>query len=207
MGDLSQGGFMKANLFSLVAIAMLLTQSQSQAIPVITTTPIIGEIGYGGSGCPVGTARLEIGQDTDETSFQFVFDNYSVSTDGRQIARAACSLTIPIQVPKGYALVLPDVRLNGYSDLQVDEEGKLNTEVFWAGGQGNLNTELINGNNDGAFSVPVTNTFLDQTPCGASVNLRVNTSVLINGHFNSGSFIQINRLNMKLPLDIVACNH
>lgn len=197
---------MKASLFSLIALAMLLTQSQSQAVPVITTSPIIGEIGYGGSGCPIGTAHLEIDENSEESSLQFVFDNYSVSTDGRQIARAACSLTIPIQVPQGYSLVLPDVRLSGYSDLQVDEEGKVNTEVFWAGAQGTPQTELLNGNNDGHFSFPVTNTFAEKTPCGASVNLRVNSSILINGHYNSGSFIQINRLNMKLPLDIVACD-
>jgi hypothetical protein len=196
---------MKTKLFTFLATTLVL--AQIQAFQIRTASPIIGDIGYGGSGCPAGTARLEIGQGVQRDLLSFVFDNYSVSTDGREMARAACSLTIPIQIPEGYALVLPQISLNGFSNLQVDEEGKINAELFWAGAQGSLQTQLLNGNNDGDFNFEVVNPLLDKTPCGASINLRLNTSILINGHFNSGSIINVDTMKIKLPLNLVACSN
>jgi hypothetical protein len=196
---------MKTKFTTFILITLALTQLQ--AFQIRTVSPIIGDIGYGGSGCPVGTARLEIGHGMQRDILSFIFDNYSVATEGRTMARASCSLTIPIQVPEGYALVLPQISLDGFAKMQVDEEGKLNAEVFWAGAQGDLQTHLLNGNNDGDFSFVVANPSLEQTPCGASVNLRVNTSVLLTGHYNSGSFISVDKMKMKLPLNLVACEN
>lgn len=196
---------MKTKLLIILLSTVVL--SQLQAFQMRNSSPIIGDIGYGGSGCPAGSARLEVGQGLQKDVLSFNFDNYTVATDGREMARASCALTIPIQIPEGYALVLPQISLDGFAKLQVDEEGKLNAEVFWAGAQGNTQTHLLNGNNDGAFSFVVANPSLDQTPCGAAINLRVNTSVFLSGHYNSGSFINVDKMKLKLPLNLVACSN
>jgi hypothetical protein len=70
-----------------------------------------------------------------------------------------------------------------------------------------MQTRLLNGNNDGDFSFELANPKLSKTPCGANINLRVNTSIMVNGHFNSGSFISMDRMKMVLPLNLVACEN
>lgn len=172
----------------------------------VTTAPIVGGIAYGGSGCPAGSARMEFSQGSDRSSLNFRFDDYSVSTNGRQIDRASCALTIPIQIPRGYALLLPQISLDGVARIENGDQAKLNAEVFVAGSQGSLQTRTLNSANDGVFSFVANADVRQRTACGESINLRMNTSVMLQGNYNSGSYVNVNKMKLRIPLKMVACN-
>lgn len=185
---------------------MSLVFIKSYASPlVVNAHPIIGEVTYGGSGCPAGAVQIDLGEGVQNNQVGFIFDKYSINNDGKSVARASCSITIPIQVPEGYALVMPNLIIEGFAKLQSNDIGKLSSEVFIAGSQGNIQTYILNSNTEGEFYYESRSSYLEKTPCGASFNLRANTSILLNSQNESGSFIGVDRLQMNLPLNLVSC--
>jgi hypothetical protein len=200
--DQTKGGFMKIKLISLLATTLTLSQAFANHF---STGPKIGSIAYAGTGCPAGTARIDIQPGRARNQITFLFDSYSVTTDGRAVARQSCNLAIPVEVPKGYALLLPQVSLKGKSHIQVGDKAKLNAEVFLAGGRNSLATVELDDANDGYFSFAANGSNPTQAPCGASVNLRVNTSVSLIGNYNTGSYVNIDKLKFHLPFRLVAC--
>jgi hypothetical protein len=122
------------------------------------------------------------------------------------MARASCNIAIPVQVPSGYALILPQISLAGVTRLQRGDNAKLNAEVFLAGARGSVQSRVLDSSNNGIFTF-VVNKNRQQTPCGQSVNLRVNTSVFLKGNYNSGSYVDVNKMKLHIPLTLVACRN
>jgi hypothetical protein len=209
MNNNKRGAIMKTNLIQKFKMVFLATAAlNSSASFANHTQPVasLGQIAYGGSGCKDGSIRLEAGRGRDHGNLILQMSDYFVSTDGRQIARAACSLTIPIQVPEGFALVMPPMLLKGYAKLRGGDQAKLNTEIFVAGQRGEKQITEIESSNDGSFVAIATNGNSFTAPCGSDVNLRLNTSVLLNGQYNSGSYVQVDKLKIPFPLKLVACS-
>lgn len=166
----------------------------------------IGQIAYAGTGCKEGSVRLDIGSGRERGNLVFHFDNYSVSTDGREMARASCNLAIPINVPTGYALVMPPMALKGYARIQTGDRAKINTEIFVAGARGDRQITELDSSNDGVITAIATSGDSFVGPCGAGVNLRLNSSVFLNGNYNSGSYVNIDKLRIPFPLKLVSCS-
>jgi len=141
----------------------------------------LGNPGYAGTGCPAGTASVTLSP--DETAISILFDAYVAeagNTTGRAMDRKSCNISIPVAVPQGYSVAVFQVDYRGFNFVRPGAQTRLNTEYFWAGSRGPAFSRTFVGPNSQDFTL--SDGLLAQTvvwtPCGASVNLRVNSSIM-----------------------------
>ena len=141
----------------------------------------LGNPAYGGTGCPAGTASVTLSP--DETALSILFDQFATEagrTTGRQIDRKSCNLSIPVQVPSGYSVALFQVDYRGYNAVPAGALNRFDVEYFWAGSRGPRVARIFNGpmNDNYTLTDNLLASSIVWTPCGASVNLRVNASMM-----------------------------
>jgi hypothetical protein len=142
----------------------------------------LGEPGYGGSGCPEGTASTTLSP--DNKSLSILFDEYIVEAGeyaGKRIARKSCNIAVPVHVPQGFSIALINVDYRGFNSLPYGTSSKFSAEYFFAGQAGPKFTKTFRGELDDDFTLGNTlaATSMVWSRCGADVNLRVNTSMLV----------------------------
>ncbi|MBL7554208.1 MAG: DUF4360 domain-containing protein [Bdellovibrionaceae bacterium] len=162
----------------LVAVTALLVSEATMAQSGIR----LGSPSYGGSGCPAGTASVTLSPSEDALSILFdAFSASAGSSTGKRVDRKSCNLSIPVTIPQGYSVAVIQTDYRGFNF--VPSSGaytRLNTEYFWAGIRGPMFSKLFTGpqNRDFTTSNGIIAESLVWTPCGASVNLRVNSSIM-----------------------------
>jgi hypothetical protein len=163
-------------IYVKVLSALLLTFSiQANADDIY-----LGEAGYGGTGCPSGSASVTLSP--DQKSLSIIFDEYLVEAGGmeRRIKRKNCNIAIPVHVPQGFSLSIVNVDYRGYVSLPSGAQARFSAEYFFAGRRGPRYVKTFRGETDEDYTI--TNTLalgaLVWSPCGADVNLRVNSSMM-----------------------------
>ena len=169
---------------ALVAALLALSASSAGArdpIPAIS----MGEIGYGGSGCPDGTATI-VTNDA-RTSATLSLSDYSVGDANRSLDRKTCALAIPAEVPAGVAVAIRGISIIGTTDLPDGIEATLGFEAFVAGDTGETSDLTLTGPRTGHWyrTIVVPWDKLVWTGCGVDSNLRVNTSLRTRGKENA----------------------
>ncbi len=164
------------NLFSLLITITCLTS------PILADQITLGEPGYGGSGCPSGTASVTLSP--DNTSLSMIFDEFIVEAggeSGKRLGRKNCSIAIPVHVPQGFSVSIIDVDYRGYISIPRRATARFSTEYFFAGQRGPRYVKNFRGGMDDDFLV--TNNLGVHanvwSACGADVNLRVNSSMMV----------------------------
>lgn len=147
---------------------------------VLAQNLTIGEVGYGGNGCPAGSASVNLSPDA--TSVSILFDQYVVESGGstgKSLDRKSCNLTLPVNVPQGYSVAIFKVDYRGYNAVPPGGSARFSSEYFWAGARGPRIDRIFRGPVNDSFTLTdqLLATTLVWTPCGQSVNLRVNTSM------------------------------
>jgi hypothetical protein len=160
-------------------IAILFTILSSALAMADTLT--LGQPAYGGNGCPAGTASVNVSPSGDAISI--LFDQFSAEagkTTNRRIDRKSCNISIPVQVPQGYSVAVFSVDYRGFNAIPSGGTNRLDSEYFWAGSRGPHISRSFYGPLNDNFTV--TDDLMAQAlvwaPCGASVNLRVNASMM-----------------------------
>ena len=143
----------------------------------------VGELAYGGTGCPDGSIIL-IANPIDPFSLSIVFDSVRVEaggTTGKTLDRKACSLTIPLRVPPGYRVALLPPKVEGFLSLSKKGTARFAMETFYAGSHGPKLTKTYSGRTLRPILIEPTVAAdkLDWSPCGEDVNLRANLSLLV----------------------------
>ncbi|MGB0453936.1 MAG: DUF4360 domain-containing protein [Bacteriovoracaceae bacterium] len=161
----------------LLTLAALLSMSSAFANGLY-----LGEPGYGGSGCPQGSVSTVLSP--DQSSLSVLFDEYYVEAGGdsrKRIARKSCNIAIPVHVPQGFSVSIVDVDYRGYVSLPRGAKARFSAEYFFAGRRGPKLTENFRGFTDDEFllSDKLGLRALVWSRCGADVNMRVNTSMLV----------------------------
>lgn len=142
----------------------------------------LGEPGYGGNGCPAGSASVTLSP--DQKSLSLIFDQFITEAGpsvGKQIDRKSCNIAIPVHVPSGFSISVIAVDYRGFVSLPRAASARLQAEYFFAGMQGPRFIKDFRGVQDTDY------TFNNQigvaanvwSPCGADVNLRVNASMML----------------------------
>jgi hypothetical protein len=142
----------------------------------------LGQPAYGGTGCPAGSASVNLSP--DETELSILFDSYVVEaggTSGRRVDRKSCNVSIPVSVPQGYSVAIFQVDYRGFNLVPRGGMARFDAEYFWAGARGPRQTRMFAGpiQDNYTLSDMLVATTLVWTPCGASVNLRANTSMMV----------------------------
>ncbi|MCB0362047.1 MAG: DUF4360 domain-containing protein [Bdellovibrionales bacterium] len=141
----------------------------------------LGRPGYGGNGCPGGSASVTLSP--DRKSLSILFDSYVAEAGGdtnKRLDRKSCNIAIPVHVPQGYSVSIFRVDYRGYAYVPHGAEARFNAEYFFAGVRGPTTQRNFSGFVDDNYLL--TNNIVGQSlvwsQCGADVNLRVNTSMV-----------------------------
>ncbi len=159
-------------LKTLLTSATLLLVSSGQAFAGNAVT--IQGAGYGGNGCPSGSASVNVSPDGQELSV--LFDKFKADKATR---RVSCNLTIPIQVPQGFQISLYDADYRGY--VAPRTRAKLRSEYFFAGQRGPVFERTFQGETDYNVRDSLETVANVWSACGDSVNMRVNSSMTASG--------------------------
>ncbi|HZY67241.1 MAG TPA: DUF4360 domain-containing protein, partial [Devosia sp.] len=101
----------------ILAIAALLIGS-SVAGASYADDIALGEPGYGGTGCPDGSASVTLSPDAK--SLSILFDEYYVEAGGstnKSLDRKSCNIAIPVHVPQGLSVSILNIDYRGYNSL------------------------------------------------------------------------------------------
>lgn len=164
----------KKILCSLLAATTLLSSA------AFADSITLGEPGYGGNGCPSGSASVTLSPDAK--SLSIIFDEFMVEAGGRnKIARKSCNIAIPVHVPQGYSVSVIDVDYRGYVSLPRQAQARFSAEYFLAGIRGPRFMKTFQGQTDEDYVISneLGVEALVWSRCGADVNLRVNSSMLV----------------------------
>ncbi len=143
----------------------------------------LGVPGYGGTGCPAGSASVTLSP--DQKSLSIIFDEFFVeagASTGRTLGRKNCNLAVPVHVPQGYSISLVDVDYRGYVSLpNRRSQARFSAEYFFAGQRGPRYVKTFRGRMDDDYTISndLALSALVWSKCGADVNLRVNSSMMV----------------------------
>ena len=114
--------------------------------------------------------------------------------------RKACNLAIPLEVPKGIQVgVGPVDQINGFQSLPTATTRlSVRQEVFFAGSRGKLVSFEKRGVAVGLFKIGNETSLKDLkwSPCGQSVNLRVNLTALLQNNSRKLAFVALESLDL-----------
>lgn len=133
--------------------------------------------GYGGNGCPEGSASVNVSPDGQELSI--LFDKFIALGNKSAESRKSCNLSIPIKVPQGFQISLYDADYRGY--VAPGTTGKLRAEYFFAGQRGPVFSRTFRGEMDYNVRDKLVTVGDIWSACGTSVNMRVNAAMVANG--------------------------
>lgn len=165
--------FLTVALFSLLS-----TSAMSDDI-------YLGEPGYGGTGCPGGSASVTLSPDLK--SLSILFDEFIVEAGnavGKKLGRKSCDIAIPVHVPSGMTVSVLKVDYRGFLSLPRGGETRFTSEYFFAGSNGPKIEKTFRGKKEDDFTISneLDLISLVWSPCGKDVNLRVNTSLLVKSN-------------------------
>ncbi|MFM6282235.1 MAG: DUF4360 domain-containing protein, partial [Dolichospermum sp.] len=86
---------------SLAAAALMIASIGTAFANDQNKVKIVGA-GYGGNGCPEGSASVNVSPDGQELTL--LFDKFIAEGNKSQESRKSCNLSIPIQVPQGFQI-------------------------------------------------------------------------------------------------------
>ncbi|MBF0361607.1 MAG: DUF4360 domain-containing protein [Oligoflexia bacterium] len=148
----------------------------------------LGMPAYGGNGCPAGSASALLSP--DRHSFKIMFDQYVSYAGGEsqvKIDRKSCNISIPVIVPEGYSIAIANIdEIKGFTEIPLGGEGRFNLEYFFAGARGPVYSKRWIGPRSDSYVImnTISNNALTWSPCGQSVNLRINSSILSKTNSN-----------------------
>lgn len=133
--------------------------------------------GYGGSGCPEGSANVTVSPDGQELTI--LFDKFIALGNNSRESRKSCNLSIPIKVPQGFQISLYDADYRGY--VAPFTTGQLRAEYFFAGQRGPVVSRQFSGEMNYNVRDSLESVANVWSPCGDSLNMRVNAGMSASG--------------------------
>lgn len=166
------------NIFFLLLFSILSFSS----FPYSGAPIELGNPGYGGSGCPQGTASVTLGP--DKLFLNAIFDEYVVEAgdiNGKNYNRKGCNIVIPVHVQRGFSVAIIKMDIRGFAEIPYGGYGRLRAESFFAGRRGPRFEKRFHGgfNNDYLLSMRSARGALIWSACGKDVIIRINTSVSV----------------------------
>ncbi len=173
-------------------------------VSATTDAPRLGIPGYGGNGCPAGSASVTLSP--DYTALSILFDSYiaeSGGNTGKTLDRKSCNIAVPVYVPQGYSVSLFKIDYRGFASIPQGGRGLFRAEYFWAGIRGP--DFVINRTQpyDGNFilSDELIASAVVWSRCGQSINLRINTSAEITtNRYNDQALLTIDSADISSGL-------
>lgn len=186
----------------ILAIAALLLGS-SIAGAAYADDIALGEPGYGGTGCPDGSASVTLAPDAK--SLSILFDEYYVEAGGatnKSMERKSCNIAIPVHVPQGLSVSILTIDYRGYNSLPQGAKSTFAVEYFFAGIQGPKFNKVFNGALDKDYLITnkLKASALVWSACGADVNLRTNSSIRVQTKQNKEALATVDSQDVSAAI-------
>ncbi|KAJ3081142.1 hypothetical protein HK102_002550 [Quaeritorhiza haematococci] len=147
-----------------------------------------GNIGYGGSGCPQGSVALNFNE--DRTAFTILFDQF-VAAAGQNLpltqSRKNCQLNIAFNIPQGYSYSVTTIDTRGFYQLDQGVNAEQRVTTYFQG-EVEQSTAVTRWRGPGSGDYKLRDAFdmasTVWSPCGASVNLNVNSALRVDNAGN-----------------------
>ncbi len=147
-----------------------------------TSQVMIKDVIYGGTGCPLGTARAILSGDKQEISV--FFDEYEADSSNRNngFDRKSCNLGIGLSIPPGLTAALFSLDFRGFYSIPAGGKATLNASYFFAGDPIGTKFSKSWGSKDtdtfSNFFEPNEFNSIVYSDCGDDVIARVNSNIL-----------------------------
>ena len=186
----------------ILAIAALLIGS-SVAGTAFADDIALGEPGYGGTGCPDGSASVTLSPDAK--SLSILFDEYYVEAGGatnKSLDRKSCNIAIPVHVPQGLSVSILNIDYRGYNSLPQGARSTFAVEYFFAGKRGPRFNKTFNGALDQDYLIQnkLQASALVWSACGADVNLRTNSSIRVQTKQNKEALATVDSQDVSAAI-------
>lgn len=193
------------SLLTLGSMALsLLVAPVAEAAPAHDAAPSSGVTfsvaTVNGSGCPAGTARVRTSP--DNTSFTVRYDHY-VAEDGARTDpndfRKNCQINLAVSIPQGFTFAIASVEYRGHAKLAAGARAQQNAYYYFTGTSPTAETNYsINGPYNGRWKNVDEVAALSYAPCGAKINLNINSDLVVRANGASESsrnWISMDRTN------------
>lgn len=186
----------------IMAIAALLIGS-SVAGASYADDIALGEPGYGGTGCPDGSASVTLSPDAK--SLSILFDEYYVEAGGstnKSFERKSCNIAIPVHVPQGLSVSVLNIDYRGYNNIPSGAKTTFAVEYFFAGAKGPTFNKSFNGPLDKDYLIKnkLKASALVWSKCGADVNLRTNSSIRVQTKQNKEALATVDSQDVSAAI-------
>jgi hypothetical protein len=163
----------------------------------------LGEPGYGGTGCPDGSASVTLSPDAK--SLSILFDEYYVEAGGetnKSFDRKSCNIAIPVHVPQGLSVSILQIDYRGYNFIPSGARTTFGVEYFFAGVRGPTFNKTFNGPVDDDYLIrnKLQATALVWSACGADVNLRTNSSIRVQTRQNKEALATVDSQDVSAAI-------
>lgn len=163
----------------------------------------LGNPGYGGTGCPGGSASVILS--ADKKSLSILFDSYYVEAGGatgKSFDRKSCNLAIPVHVPQGLSISVLAIDYRGYNNIPSGATSVFSVEYFFAGSSGPVFKQTFNGPKDADYLISnkLTAQSVVWSACGADVNLRTNSSIRVSTKQNKQALATVDSEDIKAAI-------
>jgi len=163
----------------------------------------LGKPGYGGTGCPDGSASVTLSPDAK--SLSILFDEYYVEAGGstnKSLERKSCNIAIPVHVPQGLSVSILTIDYRGYNSLPSGARSVFNVEYFFAGQRGPTFSKTFNGKLDKDYLITnkLKASALVWSKCGADVNLRTNSSIRVQTKQNKEALATVDSQDVSAAI-------
>lgn len=138
----------------------------------------LGQPGYGGNGCPQGTASAVLSP--DQKTLTILFDQFSAEAggaSGRTLDRKSCNIAVPIHIPAGLSVAIFKIDYRGFNSLPAGSSSRLSVDYFFAGYAGPNFRKDFTGPMDQEYLETNTIPDLLYSPCGQDTIGRANASI------------------------------
>jgi hypothetical protein len=186
----------------ILAIAALLVGSSFAGLAQADDIAL-GEPGYGGTGCPDGSASVTLSP--DQKSLSIIFDEYFVEAGGatnKSFDRKSCNIAIPVHVPQGLSVSILNIDYRGYNNIPSGAKTTFSVEYFFAGAKGPTFNKNFNGPLDDDYLInnKLQASALVWSACGADVNLRTNSSIRVQTKQNKEALATVDSQDVSAAI-------
>lgn len=159
----------------------------------------LGQLQFAGSNCRNGSGSVDA--IIVNGNLNVPVASSVVKASEERLKRGTCHFILPIQVAEGYRLVVKDAVLSGFIDLSKATTSNIQFEIFKAGSKGEIvkRTDGSESRRERRTIRLVQDGEVLKSECGESLNLRGNTSILLQGE--PRAYTAINRLQLGIEVE------
>jgi hypothetical protein len=157
-----------------------------------------------GSGCPAGTADVQI--DATKTLMEVTFSEYVIQTGPGTRAsdwRKNCKLTLNMEFDQGFQFSTLTTDMKGFAQIPANARGRCTNTFDFTGVTGQANYAInLNGEIEGPFDLKADPDIISWSPCGGTTAImNMNTQCNISPT-QLPALIAVDRISGKITVNI-----